>query len=329
MKSFIDPAIRIIRKETYKLFKNSKKSPIVILLYHRVTTLANDFNSLAVSPDNFYKQMKFIKMNLNVASLSDNFSNFSVPTVMITFDDGYADNYYEALPILREFDIPATIFINTNPVLNKTEFWWDELEDIILDGYQDKYPNEYILRSFFSRKVYSTHSYEDRKHLFMELQNFLKQISFKKRNALIEDLLKWTKIKKQLRSEYRSLTVDELAKFAQNDIITIGAHSVSHCALSSLSNIEQKKEILESKRDLERIIKKPVTLFSYPFGNLRSYNLKTIKYLREAGFIKAVSNFPGACGTFTDPYQLPRNLVKNKSMEEIFNGLNNIGIKLF
>src|SRR5689334_4536799 len=80
---------------------NLVDSPVVILLYHRVTTLPADPQLLAVSPDNFRAHLKFLKENFPVVRFEDDWSEVKKPAVAITFDDGYADNALEALPILE------------------------------------------------------------------------------------------------------------------------------------------------------------------------------------------------------------------------------------
>lgn len=102
----------------------------MILLYHRVSETENDPLLLSVNPNNFRAQMKYLKDNFNIISLSE--LVFKVKnkksiknSVVITFDDGYADNYYEALPILKELKIPATIFVTSGKINDNSPFYWD------------------------------------------------------------------------------------------------------------------------------------------------------------------------------------------------------------
>ena len=99
----------------------NKVSPTAkILLYHRIAELKNDLHLLAVLPDNFREHLKYLKNNFRVIPLAQltneiNAKKITNDTVTITFDDGYMDNCYYAMPILKEFNLPATIFITTNP----------------------------------------------------------------------------------------------------------------------------------------------------------------------------------------------------------------------
>jgi hypothetical protein len=72
---------------------------------------------------------------------------------------------------------------------------------------------------------------------------------------------------------------------------------------------------LISKQELENIIGKKITTFSYPFGRKKDYNRTSVRLCREAGFIKVAANFPGQVHRWTDPYQLPRHLVRNWNLD--------------
>lgn len=109
---------------------------VKILLYHRVEDITIDPYKLCVSPDNFRDQIKFLRDNFKIVplvKLVQDLRNGKIQndTIVITFDDGYADNLYNALPILEEFNVPATIFLTAGYIspaaklrLNKP-FYWD------------------------------------------------------------------------------------------------------------------------------------------------------------------------------------------------------------
>jgi peptidoglycan/xylan/chitin deacetylase (PgdA/CDA1 family) len=111
------------------------------------------------------------------------------------------------------------------------------------------------------------------------------------------------------------MTVDELRSLAESRWVTIGAHTVSHSRLSSLSPAAQAEEILASKRQLEVWLDREIRVFSYPFGRRCDYTKGTVAFCREAGFTKAAANFAGQVHVWTDPCQVPRHLVRNWPLE--------------
>ena len=111
------------------------------------------------------------------------------------------------------------------------------------------------------------------------------------------------------------MSVQELKSLAANRWVTIGAHTVSHNRLSSLPPEAQREEIVASKRHLEAWLGRGITTFSYPFGRRSDYTEESIALCRQAGFSRAAANFPGQAHRWTDPYQIPRHLVRNWPLE--------------
>ena len=108
------------------------------------------------------------------------------------------------------------------------------------------------------------------------------------------------------------MTQDEVKRLAPSPWATVGAHTVTH---SALSEEQQRREIFTSKKDLEDMTGLEITTFSYPFGRKQDYNDTSVRLCREAGFVKAASNFPGQVHRWTDQYQLPRHLVRNWDLD--------------
>jgi len=110
----------------------------VILIYHRVINIETDRQLLAVKKENFIRQIKWLKQNYNIISLQELAAfiskSKSLPqrSIVITFDDGYFDNFSEAMPILEAMNVFATFFISTNNINSTCEFWWDSLEKVFL-----------------------------------------------------------------------------------------------------------------------------------------------------------------------------------------------------
>jgi peptidoglycan/xylan/chitin deacetylase (PgdA/CDA1 family) len=301
-------AVAAVRRSRNRLL-NLVDTPGVVLVYHRVTSLSSDPQLLAISPENFRAHMKHLKSNFPIVRFEDDWSNVKEPSIAVTFDDGYADNVIEALPILEEIGVPATFFISTGNLDTMHEYWWDELERIIM-GERDL-PERFTLISTDFRQDWPTASPASRETFYQQLLPLMMQLDPARREEWLIQLRQWAQVGEKGREAYRAMTSDELRYLAGSEWVTIGAHTVTHTPLSILTIEKQREEILSSKHQLETLIGKEIKTFSYPFGRKKDYDRTSIHLCREAGFIKAASNFPGQVHRWTDQYQLPRHLVRN------------------
>jgi len=164
-------------------------------------------------------------------------------------------------------------------------------------------------------RTWTTGTLEQRGALYNTLNALMLKITPERQEDWLDQLKQWAgpiELEKDLN---RSMTQEEVKMLAASPWATVGAHTVTHSALSALSEEQQRKKIFTSKQDLEKIIEKEITTFSYPFGRKRDYNQTSVRLCREAGFIKAASNFPGQVHRWTDPFQLPRLLVRNWNLD--------------
>jgi peptidoglycan/xylan/chitin deacetylase (PgdA/CDA1 family) len=283
--------------------------PVVVLVYHRVAVLPNDPHLLAVSPENFRAQMQFLKTNVPVVRFEGDWSGLRERSVAVTFDDGYADNILEALPVLKEVGVPATFFVSTGALGTRDEFWWDELERIILGD--AGYPDRFRLEDREYGKIWPTRTREQRVVLQGDLQPMVEKIGAARREGWLEQLREWSGLGRTGREANRPMTPEELRILAASPWATVGAHTVTHTPLSVLSEDEQRHEIVTSRRHLETLVGREIRVFSYPFGAKVHYDSTSVRLCREAGFRKAASNFPGQAHRWTDAYQIPRQLVRN------------------
>lgn len=118
--------------------KRSSTPGTLVLMYHRVAAVPVDPWQIAVSPGNFEEQLRVLEENYHVIPVPELITRLregtlSAGTVCLTFDDGYADNYFTALPLLEKYWCPATFFVVTGSVGQKEGFWWDTLGDLLLN----------------------------------------------------------------------------------------------------------------------------------------------------------------------------------------------------
>jgi peptidoglycan/xylan/chitin deacetylase (PgdA/CDA1 family) len=283
--------------------------PVVVLLYHRVNALFSDPHLLAVTPDNFRAQLNFLKQNFDIIRFGDVCCGLKRQSVAITFDDGYADNFFHALPVLEEMDVPATFFVSTGMVGSAQEFWWDELERIVLGNWS--FTEKFELNDSRFGRIWNTKTAEDRRMLHAEIHLLMLKIDTARRDLWLRQLREWAGAGEKGREVNRSMTVGELQRLAGSRWVTVGAHTVSHTRLSVLPVADQQREIIGSKKQLESWLGREVTVFSYPFGRQSDYTKDTVNICKEAGFAGAAANFPGQAHRWTDPYQVPRQTVFN------------------
>jgi peptidoglycan/xylan/chitin deacetylase (PgdA/CDA1 family) len=307
----------------------------IILLYHRVTELSSDPQLLTVSRKHFGEHLEIIKRlgrpiplrNLRQALREKGKSC----RVIVTFDDGYADNLYHARPLLECYDTPATVFVTTGYIGSQREFWQDELEKIFLQprilpeilrldvngsshewnlGGAAHYDGEQY-ESYRGWNVTRTDDPTPRQQLYRAFSEMLQPLPTGKIREILGILLSWSGIEPSSRPTHRTLSPEEVIRLADGGLVEIGSHTVSHPLLSYLPAGAQKDEIATSKAHLEEILGRRVIGFAYPYGNRSDYSSETVSAVQEAGFDYACSNFGGNIGPDTDWWQLPRFLVRD------------------
>lgn len=287
--------------------------PLLVLAYHRVTGKAFDPHQVAVTPENFRAQMQHLRQHVPLVRFEADWSNVRGPAVAVTFDDGYADNLHAALPILAELGIPATFFVSTfifdAPDGQWREFWNDALERLVLGGVA--YPPRFELRDDRFGRSWPTTTPAERLALHDELHRRMLKIGAARREVWLEQLRAWSGAEARGREENRTLAIEELRALVAHPLVTIGAHSVSHSPLAVLPEEEQRREIVHSRRRLEELLNRPVEVFAYPYGSRREYGRTAARLCREAGFRKAATTLPGQVHRWSDPWQLPRQLVRD------------------
>ena len=262
--------------------------------------------------------------------------NLARRTVVVTFDDGYGDNLSNAKPLLELHEIPATVFVTSGYVEQEREFWWDELEAILLqpgvlpetlrlvvNGHsfewslaQDAYYSEEEYQRNLCWTLLDKDNPTARHGLYCSLCEVLRPLVEEERRRVLRELRTWAGAQTKGQATRRALAPDEVLRLADGELIEVGAHTVNHPVLSELSPEAQRAEIVGSKTSLEDILGQPVNSFSYPFGSRSDYTAETVRIVRKAGFTCACSNFPGTVRRRTDRFQLPRFLVRDWDGDE-------------
>jgi len=317
-----------------------RESRTAILLYHRVAAAAHDPWGLAVTPANFDAQLEVIQRRSTVLPLSELIAGLQqrkLPrrSTVVTFDDGYADNLLQAEPILRSRGVPATVFVASGFIREHREFWWDELEQILL-GDQPLSPaltlrfgdreHRWDLSDLRHEPAYdrarhvswrSWHPAPSRRQaLFLELWKQLQPLPHASRRTALDSLAAWADRPCQPRPSHRPLTTDELRTLAASPQVDIGAHTITHPQLSVLSDGAQRAEISESRRELEETLGQAVTMFAYPYGGPGDYTQRTVAITRDSDFSCACSAAAGPVRAGDDLHELRRCFVPDVGRAE-------------
>lgn len=287
-----------------------------ILMYHRIIDLPNDPYKVAVSPDNFAQQMEHIKRKYQPISLPEMVEAIqknAMPrkAVVVTFDDGYFDNYTNARPILEALQIPWTLFVTTNLIGSKCDTWWDELANVMIES--PNVPAQLQLNMQGQRYAWPMTTGDERQSACFDLHPILLPMTASDRNQIIEQLFKWAGIAQTPRSNYRMMTPSELAEVAQSKYVDLGAHTHTHPYLSSLSKEDQLKEIVVSRNTLQEKYNQSISTFAYPFGNFTD---DTVEGVQEAGFQAAVTVQAAHVQSDTDLFLLGRYQVENWQIDQ-------------
>jgi peptidoglycan/xylan/chitin deacetylase (PgdA/CDA1 family) len=320
-------------------FRHRFSSGVLILLYHRIRPApCFDPYVLGVTPEHFAEHLEVLQrlglpMHLRQVLRGLRDGNLPRRAIVVTFDDGYADNLHHAKPLLERYGIPATVFVTTGYTGQAAEFWWDDLERLVLQpGELPEILELEINGSSYRWELGKAASYREidyklnqdwdygkdtepspRHRLFRSLYRTLNTLPDTYRRKVLAAIREWAKIDPVARPTHRALTTDEVVTLARGGLIEVGAHTVTHPVLGSLPAAVQQDEIEGSKARLEEILGTTVASFAYPYGSrARSdYTEETVAIVRGAGFACACSNLAKAVRQDADPFQLSRAGVRD------------------
>jgi peptidoglycan/xylan/chitin deacetylase (PgdA/CDA1 family) len=264
------------------------------LTYHRISP--DNFKPEPFSPNlvlqvplaQFERQMKHLSENYQCLSLDDFIQRLRTGaleprSVAVTFDDGYRDNLDLALPVLKKYNVPATIYLTTGLMDGTTRSLWWEINELAvrkLTRIELDWRGEKI--------VLNTSSTGSKKKAFSRLHSLFLNAGPDEQKEGVKQLCTQAGIEESRRNP-QALTWDEVVQLNQERLVTLGAHSVSHAVLSKLSENDLRRELLESKLALEKRLGHEVRHLAYPFGNSGSAGGREFRIARECGYHSAVT----------------------------------------
>lgn len=310
------------------------KSSAAILLYHRIAELRPDPQLLCVTPAHFAEHLECLLRHYRPISLrafGQALASGDVPrkTVVVTLDDGYADNLWNAKPLLERYSVPATVFVTDGYVDRDRELPSDILERcllgsktlphelrLVIEGKAHSWQIDDPRDGFSTWNVAMKLDPTSRHRCYRELHSLLRPLNDADRKDVLNTLVEWASCPISARNDRRVLDSDELKGLSEDGLVEIGAHGSDHLVLAAHPVELQWKDLYESKQHLEGILGKPVTSFAYPYGRPSDANIQTIDLVKKAGFQVACANIPAPATGRSDPFWLPRFLVRDSDRQE-------------
>lgn len=292
----------MIKNVARLLAPGGRRALLSVLIFHRVLPQVD-----ALFPDEqdarrFNEVLSWVGRWFKVMPLDEavlRLGNGSLPAraAAITFDDGYADNATQALPILRHHGMVATFFVATG-FLDGGRMW----NDSIIEAVRMCRSKALDLRDL-GLDIYSLESSDQQRRAITTLLGHIKYLEPARRREAVAFVKETVGLPLP---ENLMMTSKQVVQLHQAGM-QIGAHTRTHPILARLPELQALDEIRGSKLALESLLDVPVHLFAYPNGQPdKDYNAQHVRMVQQAGFTGAVSTAAGAAAMHSDVYQLPR-----------------------
>lgn len=282
-----------------------------VLMYHRVLT--NDYlerhhvqPGMYVLLKTFEEHISFLKKNYRIlfleelaemAGKGENIGNCCA----ITFDDGWLDNYTNVFPVLKKYQVPATIFLATGFVDTDNLFWPEEVSSLLkLQQLMEDLPHGLPLPVLRFRSEMNVCMHAKVSGFLDKAIELLKGFSSEERSVVIDH---YRGLGATEHSARQLMSWENVTEMKCSGMVRFGAHTRGHEILDKLSPARARSEIVQSMTDIEQRLGEKVAAFAYPNGN---YNKNLIELVAECGIGCAVTTVKGFLSRETLPLEIPR-----------------------
>jgi len=284
-------------------FRRVAGSKYVILCYHRVGTGGIPLYSMQRARD-FEAQMRYLREHYRILSLGELLCELAEPElrrpgVAVTFDDGYRDVYTQAWPVLRRYDIPATIYLTAAGIETGEVSWYDK----IFLAFQCA-PGEAWELDLPERRTFSLGSSLQRVASAAAAIRLMRRLENSARIACCEEILRRIPLPAAALAG-KMLTWDQCREMRAAGL-HFAAHTMTHPVVSRLSSEALEAEVCDSKALIERRLGSEVLDFAYPFGQPADCGTDAPRRLRDWGFRSAVTTVQQNTTPSSDRYLLSR-----------------------
>ena len=286
------------------------RSGSLILCYHRVGEGHDDPFRLSVTPANFAAHLDEIARYGVPSTLDELALPSRRPRVMVTFDDGYADNLTNALPIAKAKGVPITVFVTSGVLGQQEGFWWDRLGTLMRA--RPSAIREICLPTTDGSvriELGSSTAVAD----LQSVRHHLLPLPVTEIHRVLNAVSEQWGTDASPPPDARPLTPPELVQLAASEVVTIGAHTVDHVRLRGLPAQQQWETISSSQEELKRLSGQAIRHFAYPYGGPDSFDDHSVQAVRSIGFGTACTTIPGNARSTSDSHRLPRRMVMDWS----------------
>lgn len=293
-----------------------------ILAYHRVLSIADDsefdfdLELVSATEEQFRGQMHLLKRRYNPVRFGDVIESFEsgkpLPPrpVIVTFDDGYDDNYRFAFPVLRELGVPATFFVSTGHIDSGLPFSYDWFVHMIC---RSEAPRMQIPELGVDQPMPGTRA--QRREIATDLLDRMKWLDAQTQEAIVGRLeTEWSMPRAQGHADCRPMTWDQLREMRAAGM-EIGSHGMWHNMLAKLPHEAMDLEVTGSKATLERQLGGRIDVLSYPVGGADAYDKAVIECARTAGYRLGCSYVSGTSPVPREPQFELRRLPVERHMD--------------
>ncbi len=271
-----------------RFLRHVYRERLIVVMYHGITP--RDYQPAVWTQlplRIFERQIEWLKQKYNPITLTEMIGSIKglrrLPenAVLITFDDGLKNNHTVAFPVLRKYNVPATIFLTVDYIGSDRFFWFDEIYMVLVKAHQSRMP---LLLFQKSADVLFRHG--DVWDAYRVLVESLKRIPVDEQRKRVDAILNQVNIcRDQYQSDFGMLTWDDVKSMAETSLIEFGVHTANHRILTAIKDEALEDELLGAKQRLEAKLGQPVTSFCYPNGGFgQDYLPKHWKMLKCYGY---------------------------------------------
>ncbi|MBQ8101456.1 MAG: polysaccharide deacetylase family protein [Afipia sp.] len=249
---------------------------------------------LEITPDFLREVLTHVRaLDVDIVSLDEAHRrmeqrNFARRFACFTFDDGYRNNRDHALPVMREHDAPFTVYVASDFAEGTGRRWWEALERVVA-----KAETIEIVRDGATLQL-DAHDAGAKQNAFNQIHDWLHTLSNDTEvNREVSALCARHGVDDAAIARELCMSWDELKTFSADPLVSIGAHTVSHCNLAREADAGALREMRDSRMQIEDHLQKPARHFAYPYGDKSAAAAREFAIAKELGFATAVTTRPG------------------------------------